>query len=404
MAFEKTTRDPLVDCDSYHETKQFNAVINIISLFSLFNCFEEEGLERLKWVLVHVVNDPQLDEQEVKHGTFCSDGAVRLSWNVNFFLGLPRNNLLLLDLNWRFLSLLTRHNQIDILENCLRVSTNELVKQVSFEICQSDDELLLLVCELLFFSIKLRLLNTDDHSKKLVLKTTFSYNKVHDCALSSSLRLVVRVNQLSLNIKLEGFCNFHFLRSKFDKKSLALLDELSWEQRIENSVDFLADSVNHESLTSADGELNFLLPVGSSELDSNHLTSLFSANPFDTLELRIDQERIATAGHYDSRVLNRNSISWESFRGPRSLLGRRGKNCQRVNSIREWNLQILHIGNPSLSPKHVSELEREGSDVGHKRSRDQSISDHRQLFSLVGHNVSLPSDIFISKTVDETVS
>ena len=123
--------------------------------------------------------------------------------------------------------MLERYNEIDILENGLRVSTNELVKQVSFEICQSDDELLLLVCELLFSSLKLRLLNTDDHSKKLVLKTAFSYNEVHDRALSGSLGLVVRVDQLSLNIKLEGFCNFHFLRSKFDKKSLALLDKLS---------------------------------------------------------------------------------------------------------------------------------------------------------------------------------
>ena len=166
----------------------------------------------------------------------------------------------------------------------------------------------------------------------------------------------------------------------------------------------MPDTVNHESLTSTDGKLNFLLPVGSSELDSNHLTSLFTANPFDTLELRVDQKRITTAGHYDSGVLNRNSISWEPFRGPRSLLGRRGKNCQRVNSIREWNLQILHIGNPSLSPEHVSELEREGSDVGHERGRDQSISDHRQLLILVGDNVSLPSDVFISKTIDETVS
>ena len=41
---------------------------------------------------------------------------------------------------------------------------------------------------------------THNHGKKLVFKTRFCDNEVNNCALSSSLRLVVRVDQL----KFEG--------------------------------------------------------------------------------------------------------------------------------------------------------------------------------------------------------
>jgi len=79
MAFEKTTRDPLVDDHSDHENKSGNANIELLRIFSLLNGLEEEGLEGLERVLVHVIDDIELDEQEVEHGTLGSDGTVSLS-------------------------------------------------------------------------------------------------------------------------------------------------------------------------------------------------------------------------------------------------------------------------------------------------------------------------------------
>jgi hypothetical protein len=141
----------------------------------------------------------------------------------------------------------------------------------------------------LFPGLELGLLDTDDHGKKLVLKTAFSDNEVNDCALSGSLGLVMGVNQLGLNVELEGSCNFDFLTSELNHKDLTLLGELSGEERIENGVNILANSVNHESLARADGELNLLLPMVSGELDGDHLTTFFTTDPLDSLKLRVNK-------------------------------------------------------------------------------------------------------------------
>ena len=58
MTFEKTTRNPLIDYDSNHEAEQFDTVIDVVNLLSLFDGLEEESLEGLQRVLVHMVNDP----------------------------------------------------------------------------------------------------------------------------------------------------------------------------------------------------------------------------------------------------------------------------------------------------------------------------------------------------------
>lgn len=79
VSFEETTGDPLVDCDTDHQDKELHTLINIFLLLSLVNSLEEEVLEGLERVLVHVVDNPQLDQQEVKHGTFSGNWTIRFS-------------------------------------------------------------------------------------------------------------------------------------------------------------------------------------------------------------------------------------------------------------------------------------------------------------------------------------
>jgi len=99
MALEETAGDPLVDCDSDHQNKKRDSLFNVLLLLSLVDSLEEEVLEGLERVLVHVVNDPKLDEEEVEHGTLGGDLTVSLSGDVNLFLGLLGNLLLLLNLH-----------------------------------------------------------------------------------------------------------------------------------------------------------------------------------------------------------------------------------------------------------------------------------------------------------------
>jgi len=78
MAFEKTTRDPLVDDDTNHLDQTRNTHISFFRLFRLLNSLEEEVLEGLEGVLVHVVNNPELNQQEVEHGSLGS------YWTIGF--------------------------------------------------------------------------------------------------------------------------------------------------------------------------------------------------------------------------------------------------------------------------------------------------------------------------------
>jgi len=57
----------------------------------------------------------------------------------------------------------------------------------------------------------------------------------------------------------------------------------------------LTNRVNHEGLAGADGKLDLLEPMSSSQLNTDHLTTFFTTDPFDTLELRIDKKWVTRA-------------------------------------------------------------------------------------------------------------
>ena len=79
MAFEQTTRHPLVDGDSDHLDQVRYADFQLFCIWSLLDGLEEEGLEGLERVLIHMIDDPELDEQEVEHSTLSSHWTIRFS-------------------------------------------------------------------------------------------------------------------------------------------------------------------------------------------------------------------------------------------------------------------------------------------------------------------------------------
>lgn len=87
MTYKQTTRYPLVDCHSDHLSKSKHARLFIVESLSLVNSFEEESLERLERVLIHVVDDIQSEEQEVKCGTLSCYASVCLTELVDGLLG-----------------------------------------------------------------------------------------------------------------------------------------------------------------------------------------------------------------------------------------------------------------------------------------------------------------------------
>lgn len=83
MTHEETTLHPSVNSHTNLLSKVNHTLFIIVVKLSVFDSLEEEGLERLKRVLIHVIHNAQLDEQEVKGGTFSGDTSVDLTKVVN---------------------------------------------------------------------------------------------------------------------------------------------------------------------------------------------------------------------------------------------------------------------------------------------------------------------------------
>jgi hypothetical protein len=115
MSYEKTSEDPLIDGHSNDFSKGKNSMLFLFKLFSLINSLEEEGGERLKRVLIHVINNTELDEHEIKHGTFSCNSSIDLSQEVNFLLSLKSNILLDLDLSGSLFGDFERLNKSKVL-------------------------------------------------------------------------------------------------------------------------------------------------------------------------------------------------------------------------------------------------------------------------------------------------
>jgi hypothetical protein len=75
--------------------------------------------------------------------------------------------------------------------------------------------------------LKIWLLDTDDHSKKLIFETGLCDNEVDNSTLSGSLWLVVRIDEFGLQIELESVSNLDVLGSESHSEVLTFLDELS---------------------------------------------------------------------------------------------------------------------------------------------------------------------------------
>jgi len=132
VLFEQTSGYPLVNGHSDHGSEGKYSLLVIFDELSLLNSLEEEGVKRLKRVLVHVVNDLQLDQQEVKHGSFRSNSSVNFSGQVNLNFCLSSLSLLDLDFSGSFLSSFKRLNQSMVGENSSLVSICQVLQKTCF--------------------------------------------------------------------------------------------------------------------------------------------------------------------------------------------------------------------------------------------------------------------------------
>jgi hypothetical protein len=69
----------------------------------------------------------------------------------------------------------------------------------------------LLSHEFFLAGFEIRLFYSNDHGKKLVFETVFCDNEINDCTLGSGFGLVVRVEELGLEIKFEVGVDFNIL-------------------------------------------------------------------------------------------------------------------------------------------------------------------------------------------------
>jgi hypothetical protein len=237
----------------------------------------------------------------------------------------------------------------------------------------------------------------------LILEAALSDNEVDDGALGSSLGLVMWVDELGLEVELEGWAHLDIFGSKLDSEGLALPDELPGEERIEGGVEVLTDGLDHEDIAVGDGHLDLLEPGSLAELDGDHLAALTALDPLLSLELWIDDEWVPVAGHHDGGVLKGDSIGWEAFCLPDSLVCVVGKNCEWVDASCAWKLPLSDIWEPGLTPELSSEIGREWSNVGDEGGGDKGVTDHSHSLLLVLDDIVGPSGVLIGETVDESV-
>jgi hypothetical protein len=90
--------------------------------------------------------------------------------------------------------------------------------------------------------------NTHDTCKKLVFETFFCDEEVDDCALSSCLWFVVRIDQLCLQVKLKAMGDFDFFCSEFNELVLASLNKGTGKKGVKDCIDILTNCFNHKNL------------------------------------------------------------------------------------------------------------------------------------------------------------
>lgn len=343
MSFEETTRYPLVNGHSDGFSKIKYTFLFIFGLLSSVNSLEEEVLEGGKRVLIHCINVTKLNEQEVKHGTFSGNSSVDLSKGVNVLLSLFGNSYLSGNFVRSFLGLFEGLDEFGVLKNSGGFGSSKLIQQVLLQVGKSNLELILLFSNLLFGLFEIGLLNSDNHCKKLIFKTSLSDNEVNDGTLGSNLGFVMRIEHLGLQVELESGGDFDILGTDSDDVGSTLLDVLSTKERIKKWVNILTNGVNHENLTVLDSHLDLLGPSSHRELHDLHLSTFSTSDPLLTLELRINEKRPSGAFTNNRGILLGNSISLETLLGPLSNIGGVSKYVKRINTLGDWESSLGDI-------------------------------------------------------------
>lgn len=85
VLFKESSNNPLADGVSDLLAEVIDTMF-IVVLHEL-DGLEEEVLEGVQGVLIHILDEIQLNDQEIEHGTFSGDHSVELSGVVNFNFG-----------------------------------------------------------------------------------------------------------------------------------------------------------------------------------------------------------------------------------------------------------------------------------------------------------------------------
>jgi hypothetical protein len=119
----------------------------------------------------------------------------------------------------------------------------------------------------------------------------------------------MRVDQLGLEIELEGAEDIDIFSTELYGEATSLLDKLSGKERVKDGINVLTNGLDHQDASGLESKLDFGCPVSLGELDSNHIGSDSTLDPLNTLELGIDEERVSLAGYKNSSILKRDSVS-----------------------------------------------------------------------------------------------
>mmetsp|Transcript_46683 Transcript_46683/g.110678 ORF Transcript_46683/g.110678 Transcript_46683/m.110678 type:complete len:770 (+) Transcript_46683:1114-3423(+) len=276
----------------------------------------EDGHEVGHREAVHVVQHPELVDEEVGQRAADGDRNVRLARGGDGQLRLLGDLLLLLNLVRRHLGALQPLDELDVLED-VALRGAESVQQLVLQRLELELEPVLLLHEHHLLFLEIRALLVDHQPQQLLLEPVERDHEVDDRGLRRDLRLVVRVAQLRLHEELEVGVVLDLLVAELDHERAPAADDGAHEHGVQHRVDVLADVLDHDRLAVGDRHLDRVQVLGLCQLHHLHLLGrrflgvghkrpglllvvvvrlrlvhlqrVLAPNPLDALQLRVDE-------------------------------------------------------------------------------------------------------------------
>mmetsp|Transcript_52189 Transcript_52189/g.91117 ORF Transcript_52189/g.91117 Transcript_52189/m.91117 type:complete len:856 (+) Transcript_52189:3115-5682(+) len=207
----------------------------------------------------------------------------------------------------------------------------------------------------------------------------------------------------------------HLRVTELDVTLLTALDGGALDDRVEHSVDGLANVLNQDGVTVLQSGLELAQEIVLTQ--THHLQvalgqRLLLAEPLDALQLRINDQRPAGRVGNDGTVLHGHRVGRQAVRTPSGDLRSTSEDLQHIRhrrhrdqrALAHGGLELLsQIRREDLGHELVTEHLREGAHVRDERGSEQHISSEDVLVGLHHHDTLSPTHILGGQRIGQAL-